>query len=163
MATPHESMFSFINLLFAGSWCMQELNRLYGRDLGISLQEQSLLNQLGKGGGPVRLTDLSRTLMMSKAGVTRMMDRLEKALLVRRTPDPEDRRASNAELTAKGRRVLKRSREMLRAWVKENFTAHLDGAEIMTLSRILQRLLAGQGHREDLLRGLRGPRAADDR
>lgn len=50
-----------------------------------------------------RLTDLSERLLFDKSTVTRIIDRLEQASLVRRIADPGDRRVQRVVLTEQGR------------------------------------------------------------
>jgi DNA-binding MarR family transcriptional regulator len=54
-------------------------------------------------------TQLFRGLMMSSAGMTKRLDRLERRGLVKRIPDASDRRALAIHLTDRGRRVLARA------------------------------------------------------
>ena len=58
-------------------------------------------------GPPHRLspTRLGRGLMLSSAGVTSRIDRLERRRLVHRLPDPDDRRGVIVELTEEGARL----------------------------------------------------------
>ena len=49
-----------------------------------------------------RLTDLSERLLFDKSTITRIIDRLEHAALVRRIADPADRRVQRVVLTAQG-------------------------------------------------------------
>jgi len=51
-------------------------------------------------------SQLSATLMMSRAGMTNRLDRLEAAGLVERSLDPADRRSFRVTLTEKGRAVI---------------------------------------------------------
>ena len=55
-----------------------------------------------------RLGELAAQLTISRGGMTKLVDRLEDAGLVRREPAPDDRRGSYAVLTAAGARMLKR-------------------------------------------------------
>ncbi|MEV6277770.1 MarR family transcriptional regulator [Nocardia sp. NPDC051832] len=50
----------------------------------------------------LRMTDLAMQTSLSTSGVTRLVDRLERAGLLRRELDPGDRRSSYAVLTAAG-------------------------------------------------------------
>jgi DNA-binding MarR family transcriptional regulator len=54
-------------------------------------------------------TQLFRGLMMSSAGMTKRLDRLEKRGLVKRIPDAADRRGVTIHLTDSGRRLLARA------------------------------------------------------
>jgi DNA-binding MarR family transcriptional regulator len=57
------------------------------------------------GAGPqgLMLSEISQSLLVTGGNVTGLMDRLEEAGLVRRTPHPQDRRVILAELTDRGR------------------------------------------------------------
>jgi DNA-binding MarR family transcriptional regulator len=72
---------------------------LRGFDLSSSQYAVLLLLDGAKGW---RLTDLSERLRLDKSTVTRIIDRLEQANLVRRIADPDDRRAQRVVLTAWG-------------------------------------------------------------
>lgn len=52
-----------------------------------------------------RLTDVGGELLCVKSTITRLVDRLEEAGLVLRTPDPDDRRAQRVLLTERGDEV----------------------------------------------------------
>jgi DNA-binding MarR family transcriptional regulator len=54
----------------------------------------------------LRPTDLTEALMLTSSGTTKRLDRLEKAGLIVRSPDPEDRRGTLITLTAAGRRLI---------------------------------------------------------
>lgn len=58
------------------------------------------------------LTGLSEGLGCSVSAATQIADRMEAADLVRRVPDPEDRRCKRVELTERGREVVRRRSEM---------------------------------------------------
>ena len=57
-------------------------------------------------GQRLRMTELARDMTMSTSGLTRLVDRIEAAGLVRREPCAEDRRGLLAVLTDPGRDVL---------------------------------------------------------
>jgi DNA-binding MarR family transcriptional regulator len=67
-----------------------------------------VLATLRRSGEPYRLTPsvLSDQLMLSRAGMTSRLDKLEEAGLVARSLDPEDRRSFHVELTAAGLAVV---------------------------------------------------------
>ena len=51
-------------------------------------------------------TQLFRGLMLSSAGMTKRLDRLERRGLVKRRPDPKDRRGVMIQLSESGRRLV---------------------------------------------------------
>jgi DNA-binding MarR family transcriptional regulator len=71
---------------------------------GLSLAKMGVLHALVQTGEPVPLGVLSRELHCVKSNITQLIDRMEVDKLVRRIPDPDDRRSVRAELTAEGRR-----------------------------------------------------------
>lgn len=75
------------------------------REFGLTMQDWELLGALRRVGPPYRLSPsrLADDLMLSSGAMTARLDRLERAGLVRRRPDPGDRRAVRVELTERGR------------------------------------------------------------
>ena len=83
---------------------------------------------------------LCKSISYDPGAMTRMIDRLEQKGLVRRDPNPEDRRATNLELTAAGKALYP---QLLAA--KENVQAQFlrgfSNEEVRELDRLLNRLL----------------------
>ena len=75
---------------------------------GLRSGEFDVLAALRRAGQPYELTPsvLSATLMLSRAGMTNRLDRLESAGLVARTLDPADRRSFLITLTKHGLEVV---------------------------------------------------------
>ena len=91
----------------------QTIQEAYQGDLrafGLTYSEYTALHTLRVEGAPYRLSPsrLNQVLALSSGGVTKIVDRLESAGLVRRTPDPNDGRGVLVELTARGRRMAAR-------------------------------------------------------
>ena len=152
----HDWMLAWVNLIHAGSFLGAGLDAHFREKLGISLPEQDLLNVLEKVGGEIGLSELARRVFFSKSGMTKMVDRLEAAGMVARQPSSVDRRVISARLTAKGRKVLQRSRRQLEAWVEENFRAHLSDTQIVELREALRALLESHQRYQGQMAHLRG-------
>lgn len=77
---------------------------------GLQLGEFDVLATLRRAGMPYTLgpTQLFETLMVSSGGMTNRLDRLEKAGLIARTPNPADRRGTLVSLTQKGLELMER-------------------------------------------------------
>jgi DNA-binding MarR family transcriptional regulator len=71
--------------------------------MGLSLAKMGALHTLVEADGPIPLGQLAERLCCVKSNVTQLVDRLEAELLVRRVPDPADRRSVRAEVTSEGR------------------------------------------------------------
>lgn len=110
--------------------------------LGISLGEFDVLAALRRGGDGCERTPttLARVAMVSPAGMTSRLDRLEAAGLLARRPDPADRRGSLVALTPAGRALADRAVESLSAGETELLSA-LTGSERATLDRALHKLI----------------------
>jgi DNA-binding MarR family transcriptional regulator len=128
-----------------------EMDRVFAED-GLHRGEFDVLATLRRAGNPYRLnpTDLSATALLSTGAMTNRLDRLESAGLVRRLPDPEDRRGVLVELTAEGRSLIDR---VLTAHVRneERILESLTDADRRQLTRLLRKLLVSLGEREEPL------------
>ena len=80
--------------------------------------------------------------MLSSAGVTSRLDRLEHRGFVRRLPDPDDRRGVIVELTDEGREVVDAA-VAANAASDRQLLERLDPHEIETLEALLRKVLAG--------------------
>jgi DNA-binding MarR family transcriptional regulator len=111
---------------------------------GVNRGEVGALSALRVAGPPHRLspTSLGRGLMMSSAGVTSRIDRLERRGLVRRLPDPDDRRGVIVELTDKGLALVDQAVEAVTESDRQ-LLGRLDGQEMTDLEALLRKLLAG--------------------
>lgn len=78
---------------------------------GIDQTSFGILAALRRAGPPYRLspTDLYRSLLLTSGAMTYRIDTLTDAGLVKRSPDPDDRRGMMVSLTSKGRRTVERA------------------------------------------------------
>lgn len=98
----------------------------------------------------------ARRVFLSKAGMTKMVDRLEQAGQVERVRPGPDRRVTSARLTPVGHATLHRSRPIFESWVEANLRNHLSDAEVISLRDTLRALLENHGRWEGQMRYLRG-------
>jgi len=111
---------------------------------GLSRGEVGALSALRVAGPPHRLspTRLGKGLMLSSAGVTSRIDRLERRGLVRRLADPDDRRGVIVELTENGLQVVDEAVAALMVSDRE-LLGRLDPQDVAQLEVLLRKLLAG--------------------
>jgi DNA-binding MarR family transcriptional regulator len=81
-------------------------------DLDITQAEAHVLAQVAKA-GPTPIATLHREFGRKRSTLTNVVDRLEQRKLVRRRPNPDDRRSLVVHLTASGERVARRVTEVL--------------------------------------------------
>ena len=92
--------------------------------------------------GRRRMHELADLVVVSRSNLTRLVDRLEKARLVRRMPSEDDRRGAYAEITAEGRKLRRRMWPIYAVAIDELFGAHLTKAEAESVGRALRKVLA---------------------
>ncbi|MFF8506541.1 MarR family winged helix-turn-helix transcriptional regulator [Streptomyces sp. NPDC015492] len=105
---------------------------------GLTSTQAKVLAQLD---GPLPMRALATLLVCDASNVTGIIDRLEARALVRREPDPSDRRVKNVVATDEGRDVIRRVREEMQATSGALDT--LDPTESATLYDLLARLRPG--------------------
>ncbi|MFC9280261.1 MarR family winged helix-turn-helix transcriptional regulator [Streptomyces collinus] len=111
---------------------------------GISRGEFDVLATLRRAGEPFTLSPrrLAETLMLTTGGMTGRLDKLERAGLLRRSPDPHDRRGLQVTLTEQGLDAVDRAVGAGLA-VQSAALASLDGDQAGLLAGLLRELLAG--------------------
>ncbi|MEU3773365.1 MarR family transcriptional regulator [Streptomyces sp. NPDC032472] len=118
------------------------MDNAYGR-YGISRGEFDVVATLRRSGEPFTLSprQLSATLMLTTGGMTGRLDKLEKAGLLCRKPDPHDRRGLQVTITDRGLALID---EAVTAGVEVQRAAltGLSQEEVAVLSRLLRKLLA---------------------
>ncbi|GAA2262979.1 MULTISPECIES: MarR family winged helix-turn-helix transcriptional regulator [Kitasatospora] len=90
--------------------------------------------------GPISAADLAREAGLDRSNVTRRADRLEQAGLLRREPDPADRRATLLVLTEQGHRIVRTTRQRLATRIEASLDAW-PAEEARTFARLLQRFV----------------------
>jgi DNA-binding MarR family transcriptional regulator len=101
-----------------------------------------LLNLAEAPGGRLRMQELSESVLLSKSGLSRLVDRMEEAGLVRRERCEDDRRGWFTVLTEQGRSTLRRAAPIHLRGIQEHFARHLDGEEARVLATVLARVSA---------------------
>jgi DNA-binding MarR family transcriptional regulator len=99
-----------------------------------------LLNLAEAPGGRLRMQELSESVLLSKSGLSRLVDRMEEAGLVRRERCEDDRRGWFTVLTERGRSALRRAAPIHLRGIQEHFARHLDGEEARVLATVLARV-----------------------
>jgi DNA-binding MarR family transcriptional regulator len=117
-----------------------------GRELrereGLPLTWYDVLVQLSEAEGhQLRMQQLADRVLLSKSGLTRLIDRMERAGYVARTPCEDDRRGTYATMTAEGYAVLVRTAPTHLGGVREHFADALDDDEAGTVAPVLQRMV----------------------
>jgi len=88
----------------------------------------------------LRMSELGQRVVLSRTRVSRLVDELAGAGLVRREAHPTDRRSAFAVLTEDGRRRFRAAAPVYLRGIEKHFTAHLDAGEVRTLAAALWRV-----------------------
>src|SRR6478736_4806019 len=118
--------------------------RLEEHRLVPSAQYDVLLELNAAPGRRLRMQQLSDRVVRSRSRVSRVVDEMEKAGLVRREPDPDDKRAAFAVITDDGRAALRKAAPVYLQGIEEEFLSHLNGAERKAVERSLRKVLDAQ-------------------
>ena len=140
MSTPPPSLDErlVLDVFRASSLLAKAGNRLAG-SLGLTQQQWVCLAAVARGGKEgLPLSALGRSLLVTKANITGMVDRLERDGYVTREAHPSDRRVTRARLTAKGRGFLDRMGPLQDAWTRSAF-GRFRRAEKEALVRLLEK------------------------
>ena len=95
-------------------------------------------------GRHLRMSELARSALLSRSGLTRLVDKLEKEKLIERKSCPKDGRVQHAQLTEKGVEVLRKIWPVYRAGIAGYFAPHLDAAEAKQLAAVFARVAAAR-------------------
>ena len=108
---------------------------------GISLRWYDVLVHLEEAPDKrLRMTGLARSIVASTSGLTRVVDGMERAGLVRRERPESDRRAIEVVPTPKGLEVLHAARPLHRDAIVRHFAGYLDERDVKALTRALTRI-----------------------
>ncbi len=110
------------------------------RDTGLTMARYDVLAHLDMAGGRLGLTDLASSILLSQSGLSKLLDRMEAADLVRRDPDPRDGRAAFATITPLGRSLVRKARQSHHEFLRQTFAQALDDEDLADLARIMDRI-----------------------
>ena len=92
--------------------------------------------------GRMRMTDLAESVVITRGGLTKLIDRMEAAGLVERIPSHTDRRATEVALTPEGLRRFQAAAVVHRRGIVEHFIAHVSEQEADAITAALGRVRA---------------------
>ena len=124
------------------------------RQLGRSLEQQAgvphawfeVLLRVGRAeGGQVSMGGLAQQIALTSGGVTKLIDRMIDAGLVRRVPCPTDRRVSFAALTRQGQEAFERAVQVHGTDLRRAFS-DFNEDDLRALDVLLDRLRDVQLH-----------------
>jgi DNA-binding MarR family transcriptional regulator len=113
---------------------------------GLPLTSYEVLLFLAEADGErMRMCDLASSILLSRSGLTRLVDRLERDALIVRESCASDARGAFARLTPEGRAKLDAARRTHLAGVRELFLDRLSPVEQELLGEVWERVLPAGG------------------
>jgi DNA-binding MarR family transcriptional regulator len=137
-------------LLRAHACLAKRLDAELEREHRLPLSSYEVLNHLDDAGaGRMRMSDLADQAQLSRSGLTRLVDRLERDGLLERCSCEHDARGAYACLTDLGRERLAQARTTQLAVVREHFFSRFSEPELGALADMWERIAPcgnGNGH-----------------
>ncbi|HVE99378.1 MAG TPA: MarR family transcriptional regulator [Mycobacteriales bacterium] len=134
---------AWLGFLRAHTKIIRTLDQELEAECGLSLAQYDVLAQLSAASErQLRMTELADRVLLSRSGLTRLVDRLEGMGLVERQACPSDARGMYARLTDLGRERLRAASGPHLRGVREHVTGRLSQTELRRLADLMGRLLA---------------------
>ena len=149
---PARGLAAWRSFLEAHARVSEVLARELRESEGLPLSWYDVMVQLSEADDhELRMQELADAVLLSKSGLTRLVDRMEEAGLVRRRRCPDDRRGTLAQLTEAGYERLRATAPTHLQGIQEHFVDVLTDEEAEVLERALRRIATrareADGHR----------------
>jgi MarR family 2-MHQ and catechol resistance regulon transcriptional repressor len=142
-AVDHPLVTTFGRLVEAYSALEQQLGSSLEHEAGIAHTWFEALLRIARSPDGLTMSALAGQIALTSGGVTRLIDRMITAGLVRRDPCPTDRRISYAALTPAGQQKLHEAATIHVRNLQRAFATYTDD-DVATLDDLLGRLLSHQ-------------------
>jgi len=128
-------------MLRAHAELVRELDAELAREHDMPLSSYEVLLFLNDSeDGRMRMSELADSALLSRSGLTRLVDRLERQGLLKRERCESDARGWFAEITPEGRRVFGAARKTHLDGVRRAFLSHFSRDELRTFGGLWQKL-----------------------
>jgi DNA-binding MarR family transcriptional regulator len=140
-APTAEQLRAWRTLLIAHAQITRRLEAELIAEHELPLASYDVLVQLAEAPGrSLRMIELADRVLLSRSGLSRLVDRLVRERLVERAPCLEDARGTLAVLTPTGLQRLREASVTHLRGIHDHVTGRLDDAELAELSRLLTKL-----------------------
>jgi DNA-binding MarR family transcriptional regulator len=120
---------------------MRDVDRELRKAHGLPLSWYEVLQAVAAAPeGRVRMGELANTVMLTRAGLSGLIDRLQSAGLVERRPCERDARGTYAVATPRGLEQLRLAAHTYRDVVRRRYTGRFDDAELELFGRMWERV-----------------------
>ncbi len=142
MATKFDDGEAWGKLLSVHAAMLRKIEQMLESQYQISHEEFEVLLRLSWAGNHrMRIRDLADASVLTRSGMSRLVDRLEQAGLVRRETAEEDARGAYAILTPEGHKRLDAAEDSNIALVRQSFLSLYSAAELEQMTEFWTRFL----------------------
>lgn len=117
----HHDLRLWLRLLTCCNLVESEIRSRLRSEFETTLPRFDLMAQLQRAPGGMKMSELSRHMMVTNGNITGITDQLEKEGMVERVKVATDRRSSLIRLTAKGKRSFKKMAKSHEEWIRSMF------------------------------------------
>jgi DNA-binding MarR family transcriptional regulator len=117
----HDSLRLWLRLLTCSGLIENHVRKALATQFKTTLPRFDLMAQLERSPEGLQMGELSRRMLVTGGNVTGIVDQLERAGLIARTTDPDDRRAYRVKLTKEGRRAFSKMAAEHESWIVKLF------------------------------------------
>jgi len=136
-----EELGAWRGLLRAHSSITRALDAELTSEHGLPLSSYEVLLYLaGAPEGRLRMSELADSVLLSRSGLTRLIDRLARDGLIERVRCDQDQRGWFAQITPAGRQTFAAARRTHLEGVRELFLRHFSRDELRELARFWERV-----------------------
>ena len=141
MLLDEEELAAWRGMLRAHAELVRELDAELAREHDMPLSSYEVLLYLNDSGeGRMRMSELADSVLLSRSGLTRLVDRLERQGLLKRERCESDARGFFAEITPEGRLAFNGARKTHLDGVRRLFLNRFSRGELRTFGGLWQKL-----------------------
>src|ERR1700691_3071804 len=126
-----------LNILYTNNWLSEKINIIFD-ELGITPRQFNILRILRGEGKPLSTLQIRQRMLDKMSDTSRIVDRLVRKGMVRKTSNAADRRLVDVVITPRGRKLLEKIDPLENEMDKMMTTLSLEEASV--LSRLLDKL-----------------------
>jgi len=129
-----------LSILRVSALLSDEIDRELQKSSGLGLSEVLVVLQVMFAGGRLKMADVADSLVVTRGGVTKIVDRLVAGGYLDRVHSEEDRRVVYAEVTEKAKQLIKANQPVVQAVTEHRLAGILSATELDSVHDLMHRL-----------------------
>ncbi len=141
MSSPTSEQLASWRVFLETAWALTDImDAEMQAERGLTLRWYDVLVHLEEASDGLQMKELAGRILSSKSGLTRVVDRMDEAGLVRRERPANDRRVVKVLITPKGLDELHAARRAHHLSIQRHFADHLSDGDLAALSGSLEKV-----------------------